>query len=146
MKYLWIAYENEEYWMELDEELYALRQVIIDSDSRMHVSCREDCLGEGAVIEDELDGVYREVEPEAFEETWSLAVKDYCSEWVKAKENYPIGCKVQIVCQYFYPQGAIAAGDDFVAVYRGTEESPLRKSLTAQVTGYDEVNMWLVLQ
>lgn len=132
--------------MELDEELYALRQVIIDSESQMHASCREDCLAEGAVIEDELAGEYREVEPEAFEEIWSLAVKDYRGEWRKTKENYPIGCKIQVVCQYFYPQGAIATGDDFAAVYRGTEEMPLRKSLTAQVTGYDEVNMWLVLQ
>ena len=146
MKFILISYGNEENWMELDEELFALRQVIIDSDSMSHASCREDCLAEGVVIVDELAGACREVEQETFEEIWTLAVSDYYSEWLKMKEKYLIGCKVQGICQYFYPQGAIIEGNDFVAVYRGREEVIWREKVTAQVTGYDESNMWLVLK
>lgn len=146
MKYILITYENEEYWMELDEESYALRQVTFDSDSVSHVSCREDYLSEGAVIVDELAGECKEVTQEAFEEIWTLAVRDYYREWLKMKEKYPIGSKAQGVCQYFYPQGAIIEGNDFAAVYGDRDKVIWREQVTAQVAGYDEANMWLVLE
>lgn len=47
---------------------------------------------------------------EAVEEIWTLAVRNYYSEWLKIKEKYSIGCKAQDVCQYFYPQRAIIEG------------------------------------
>ncbi len=147
MTYMSITCENESYWMELDEERYAWRQVIIDRDSRLHASCREDCLAEGAVTdsEEDLEGECRDIPQAAFEEIWSMAVKDYHSEWMQTKEKYPVGSIVQGICQHFYPHGTIVKGDDFDAVYQGWEDAILRKSLTAQVAGYDETNMWLVL-
>ncbi|MDE7478455.1 MAG: hypothetical protein K2M91_10980 [Lachnospiraceae bacterium] len=145
MKYILISDGNEEYWMELDEEMFALRQVTIDSNSMWHASCREDYLSEGAVIVYELAGECKEVARKVFEEIWTLAVRDYYSEWLEMKEKYSIGCEVQGVCQYFYPQGAIIEGNDFAAVYRGREEVIWREQVTAQVAGYDELNMWLVL-
>lgn len=146
MKYISILAENAEYWMELDEELYALRQIIIENDSNVHASCRGDYLAEGAVIADELDGAYREVTQEKFEDVWSLAVERHRSKWSYTKIKYPVGSIVQGVCQYFYPQGMIVEGNDFTAVYRGEAAVLCREALTAQVAGYDEVNMWLVLE
>lgn len=76
---------------------------------------------------------------------WSLAVKDYHSEWLQMKEKYPIGCIVQGAGKYFYPWGTIVKGHDFEAVYQGREDLLHGKSLIARVIGYGESNMWLVL-
>ncbi len=60
MKYILISYENEKYRLELAEELFALRQIIVD----------------------ELDGECKEVAQEAVEEIWTLAARNYYSEWL----------------------------------------------------------------
>lgn len=146
MQYLLIDFDNEKYWLEMNEQLIALRQVIVDKASNIHVSCREDCLAEGIVQLDELDGTYKEILQDEFESMWVSALRPYCEEWLKIKEKYTVGRNVEGICKYFYPQGAIIRGEDYVASYKGKKEILFNESLVAQIVGYDEQNLWLVLE
>ena len=56
MNYLLLERGKEKYWYELDDEGYAYRQIVLDEQGKIHVSCLEDCLAEGPVNEEELDG------------------------------------------------------------------------------------------
>lgn len=48
MNYIMIKYENEEFWIEIDKENYAIRQIIISGDN-IEISCINDCLAEGKI-------------------------------------------------------------------------------------------------
>ena len=146
MRYLLICFENEQYWLEITEQLIATRQVIIDENLGIHVSCREDCLAEGKIITDELEGTYKEISKEEFESQWILAIKPYYDEWLSIKQKYPIGANVKGICKYFYPQGTIVEGSDYFAVYTGKKQLPFNSILMACVKKYDEDNLWLVLE
>ena len=112
----------------------------------IHISAREDCLAEGKIIIDELEGTYKETFKEEFDNQWRLAIEPYYDEWLSVKKKYPIGMNVEGICKYFYPQGAIVEGRDYFAVYTGKKELMLNNSLTACVKKYDEDNLWLVLE
>lgn len=75
MRYLLIYFENEQYWLEITEKQIATRQIIVDENLEIHISCREDCLAEGKIITDELGGTYKEISKEEFESQWILAKK-----------------------------------------------------------------------
>lgn len=146
MQYLLINFENEKCWLEMNEQLIALRQVIIDENFHIHVSCREDCLAEGIVELDELDGTYKEILQDEFERIWISALRPYCEEWLEIKEKYTVGQKIEGVCKCFYPQGAIIRGEDYVAVYKGEKKVLFNEYLVAHIVGYDEQNFWLILE
>ena len=145
MRYLLICFENEQYWLEITEQLIALRQIIIDENLEIHISAREDCLAEGEIIIDELEGTYKEISQEEFDNQWRLAIKPYYDEWLSVKQKYPVGTKLEGICKFFYPQGTIIEGKDYFAVYTGKKELLFNSTLTACVKKYDEDNLWLVL-
>ncbi len=146
MQYLLICFDNEKYWLEITEQLIATRQIIIDENFQIHVSCREDCLAEGAIIANELEGTYKEISKEEFESQWMLALKPYYNEWLRIKRRYSIGTNVEGICKYFYSQGSIVEGRDFFVVYTGKKELLCNGTLVAHVKKYDEDNLWLVLE
>lgn len=146
MQYFKIYFENEKYWLETNEQLIAQRQVVVDEDSNIHASCREDCLAEGIVEFNELDGTYKEILQDEFENMWTSALKPYCEKWLETKSKYLIGQKVEVVCKFFYPQGVIVMGEDYFAIYKGRRKILFNESLVAQIVGYDEKNLWLVLE
>jgi len=146
MRYLLICFENEQYWLEITEQLIAIRQIVIDENLKMHVSCREDCLAEGTIITDELEGTYKEISREDFERQWRVAIKPYYNEWLKIKRRYPIGTNVEGICKCFYPQGSIIEGTDFFAIYVGKKELLFNSTLVTRVKNYDEDNLWLILE
>lgn len=123
MKYLVIYFENEQYWLELTKQLTALRQIIIDENLEIHISAREDCLVEGQLIIDELQGTYKEICREEFNNQWRVAMKSYYNEWLSVKQKYPIGSKIEGICKCFYPQGTIVQGNDYFGVYTGKKRS-----------------------
>jgi len=45
MKHTFIDFKSEQFWIEVDEDSYALRQVIVEDDKTL-VSCRDDCLAD----------------------------------------------------------------------------------------------------
>lgn len=146
MQYFKIYFENEKYWLETNEQLIAQRQVVVDADSNIHASCREDCLAEGIVEFNELEGTYKEILQDEFESMWTSALKPYCEEWLETKAKYMVGQKVEVVCKFFYPQGVIVTGEDYFAIYKGRRKILFNESLVAQIVGYDEKNLWLVLE
>lgn len=146
MRYLLIYFENEQYWLEITEKQIATRQIIVDENLEIHISCREDCLAEGKIITDELGGTYKEISKEEFESQWILAKKTYYDEWLRVKQKYPIGSNVEGICKYIYPQGTIVEGRDYFAVYTGKKEIPFNSKLVACVKKHDEDNLWLVLE
>jgi hypothetical protein len=56
MKYLLIEFEEEAYWIEVGNDGYALRQIVLNNDQNIQVSSLEDCLAEGPINENYLDG------------------------------------------------------------------------------------------
>ena len=62
-KYIYLQDEGDKYWIELDRENYAVRQISMDTCGRYHLSCFEDCMAEG---------VFEEKNPEVYETAFEL--------------------------------------------------------------------------
>lgn len=146
MKYLLLKSGKEKYWYELDEEGYANRQIVLDEQCQIHLSCLEDCLAEGPVNEEDIDGIIINISKSEFDILWQNTLKKYEKLWEKVKKRYPIGTYVQGEYSYSYLQGNIMKGDDFIAIYKGDEPFCLKQSVRYKVKSYDDVNMWLVVE
>lgn len=146
MKYLLLKWEKEKYWYELDNEGYAIRQIVLDEHSQIHISCLEDCLAEGPVNEEELEGSIETISKREFDILWQDALKKYNKLWEEIKKRYPIGVLVQGKYGYSYPQGSIIRGSDFIAIYKGKDLFCLHQVVQYRVKSYDDTNMWLVVE
>lgn len=146
MKYLLLKSGKEKYWYELDDEGYANRQILLDEHCQIHLSCLEDCLAEGLINEEDIDGNIINLPKSEFEIIWQNALKKYEKLWEKVKRRYSIGTYVQGEYTYSYPQGNIIKGDDFIAIYKGDESFYLKQLVRYKVKSYDDVNMWLVVE
>lgn len=146
MKYILDFFEGEEYWIELDNEGYALRQMIIGNNATQ-ISCLTDCLAEGVVLLEELDGDIKIIEQEVFESRWRNSLKDMKVKWELKKKEYTIGKQVIGKLKYYYPQGAIIQLNEIQGVCSDDIPSGLIISTELQctVTGYDEINLWITL-
>ncbi|WP_349407779.1 hypothetical protein [Pseudalkalibacillus sp. SCS-8] len=143
MKYLLIDFEKEEFWVEVGTEGYACRQVIVNEDETTHVSCFEDCLAEGAIHIDELDGEFRFITQHEFEKKWNTATLNKRKLWEVQKEKYPIGKEVRLKVAYHYPQGWILREADLIGIYSGKVNLRFNQRIKGTVIGYDESNMWI---
>lgn len=146
MKYLLLKSGEEKYWYELDDEGYANRQILLDEHCQIHLSCLEDCLAEGPINEEDIDGNIINLPKSEFDIIWQNALKKYGKLWEKVKRRYSIGTYVQGEYTYSYPQGNIIKGDDFIAIYKGDESFYLKQLVRYKVKSYDDVNMWLVVE
>ncbi|ALC89079.1 hypothetical protein AM500_04180 [Bacillus sp. FJAT-18017] len=142
MKYLLIEYEGEEYWIEVGSDGFARRQIIVDNDKTIHLSCLEDCLAEGPIDENELDGNIRLITHQEFEENWNKATLKKRKIWEIQKRNYPIGEEVRLTAAYHYPQGWILKAEDVMGICSGCDVG-YGQWVKGRVSGYDELNMWL---
>ncbi|WP_019636962.1 hypothetical protein [Paenibacillus fonticola] len=143
MKYLLIEYEEEEYWIEVGSDGYALRQIIFDSDKTVHVSCLEDCLAEGPIDENEMDGTIKLITKHEFEENWNKATLKKRKLWGNQKMKYPIGKVVCFEVAYYYPHGWVLKVEDLIGIYSGECDLNYGQWVKGRVLGYDEINMWL---
>ena len=146
MEYLLLETDIEKYWYELTNERYATRQILLDEYGEIHISCLEDCLAEGLVDEADLEGTISKISKEEFDSLWYKYIRKYVNLWEETKKKYPIGTSVQGVYKYFYPQGSIIKGDDFIAVYVGKNPFFIHQLVQYVVKAYDDMNMWLVLE
>lgn len=146
MKYWLLDLGEEKYWYELDDEGYANRQIVLDEHNQLHVSCLEDCLAEDPINEADIECGIIILSKREFDILWHDILKKYEKLWKMTKKKYPIGFNVQGVISYFYPQGTIIKGNDFIAIYEGKDLFCLNKSVQYTVKSYDDTNMWLVLE
>lgn len=146
MKYLLLKLGEEKYWYELDDAGYANRQIVLDENCKIHVSCLEDCLAEGPISEDDIEGSITNLSKSEFDILWQNTLKKYEKLWEDIKKSYPIGAYVQGQYSYSYPQGSIIRGDDFIAIYKGKEPFCLNQLVRYKVKSYDDMNMWLVVE
>lgn len=153
MRYIYFQLEKEEFYIELDNENYALRQIIIPYDNKTLISCRNDCLAEGQIDLDNLEGKISYIAKETFEKAWSVHTSPYRKIWNKEKKVYPIGNYIEGIIKYFYPHGIIFDIGNLqgCADYRVTQNNSPADSLNINhiisgvVSGYDEDNMWLLI-
>lgn len=151
MKYIHIEFDNIEYWIELDDEGYALRQVI-DDNGNIEISCKTDCLAEGSIKLEDLEGVINIINFNNFEEKWNSIIKKFRYVWNEDKKKYYIGRYIQGKIKYFYPQGVVLQIENSQGICyynkknRGDNNiGGIGKDINGVVTGYDESNMWLIV-
>lgn len=146
MKYLLLIFEGEQYWIEIDNAGYAVRQINIDINKSIQVSCMEDCLGEGCIKEDDLAGITKIISQSEFEIKWKEATRNKRKIWDNQKVFYPIGKKVKCKVDYLYPQGWVLEIEGIQGIQGicNTElEIEHNEWIEGEVGGYDEENMWL---
>jgi len=145
MKYLLIEFDNEQYWLEIGNEGYALRQIIIDIDGHIHISCLEDCLAEGIFDENELAGEIRYILQCEFEKEWNIVTLEERKQWAILKKQYIIGKGVECKVKYSYPQGWILDAGQSLGICKSDLELYPNELLNGIINGYDEVNMWVLI-
>ena len=113
------------------------------------------CLGEGQVAYEAVAEEVTEISPAEFETVWQQHRGKHQAQWRASKRAYPPGTPVAGWIELFFPQGVIVnlgKGTLGVANYAQCLASVpppkllgTRQQVTAVVSGYDEVNQWVVL-
>lgn len=150
MKYVLDIYENIEYWIEIDDTGNALRQIIIGNND-IQISCKTDCLAEGIIELEDLEGDIKLLDSNFFEKKWKSIINNFEASWIEQKNQYSIGQYVQGRIKYFYHQGVILQIDkvqgicDYEEAKRRNENTILQPGQIVKgiVSGYDETNMWI---
>lgn len=149
MIYIFSEFENEKIWIEVDKNGYAQRQIIC-SEGIYSLSCRTDCLAEGIIdIEDNCTWISSEL----FNELWEKNASEIRAVWNTEKGKYPIGSLVNGTIRYFYPQGIIfdldrlqgCANFDYCKKMSAPNSLYPSHPISGTVCGYDECNMWILL-
>ncbi|SEQ06166.1 hypothetical protein SAMN02910289_01152 [Lachnospiraceae bacterium RM5] len=143
MKYIFFESEKEKYWIEINDDNFATRQIIL-SDGLYHVSALEDCLAEGQIINGEFEADFIDISKKNFEIAWNDALRDYRKIWESIKNNYKLNSNITATLMYFYPQGAIFKVNNIIINYIGENEVQLHEKLNMKIVGYDETNMWII--
>ena len=145
-----IVCENTQYWIETKEG-YAFRQIVVENDEKIEISCRMDCLSEGVISIEELAGEIKEINFEIFEEKWNSVCESYKNEWNNDKNKYLIGMPVEGIVKYFFPQGVIVQIGKSLGVCDLQQLEKVNKGntisngmiISGTVEGYNETNMWV---
>lgn len=66
MRYISFNYEDEKYWIELNNDNVAYREIILSNDC-YHVSALEDCLAEGEFVDEEIEAEIKDITQTEFE-------------------------------------------------------------------------------
>jgi len=146
MKYVLLKLEREKYWIEINNDGYASRQIFMDINNKIHISCLEDCLAEGLINEKDIEANIINITKQEIEDMWTLVLKMYEKQWEEIKKRYQIGTCIQGVNSHSYPQGTVIKGRDFFAIYKGNKPFYPNKLVQYEVKSYDNLNMWLVVE
>lgn len=139
-----------DYFMELNEEQYPVRVIISDNKGNIKVSSKENCLPERALEFDEK--IHTLISQEDFDDKWRMVHKTYLREWEDIKKEYPIGTKIDVNVECFYPQGIICEANQvrfYTSDIKYIEEEEFlypTDPLEGLVSGYDDVNMWVIFK
>lgn len=148
MVYIQFTFEEEIFYIELDDQQIAQRQIIMKNEKEFEISSRMCCLAEGEVELTEIEE-YTEIPKAEFERIWKQCMKHYEEAWQQSKEEYPIHSEVVCHVGYFYPQRIIAYNGKTVFCMEDTADSGINRihiAIKGTVIGYDEQNMWVLLR
>lgn len=150
-----------EYYIELDNQLYATRQIMVDNNltmfnKKVQVSCRDFCLAEGIVdINDYTNTGLQaiEISNSEFQYLWDKHTQTIKEKFLIEKSRYPIGAEVFGIVKYFYPQGVIFKVGNIqgCADYQTCRNNSNPKDMYpnhkiyGKVIGYDFNNYWILL-
>jgi hypothetical protein len=141
------------------EDGYAIKQ-ITKTPNKYIASNRKDneqhfYLAEGLIdINEIIEWGGSEIDDRQFFIIWNKYRNENIDKWNQAKESYPIGAEIKGLIEVFYPQGVIInVSEDVIGIadYYQCRESTKPENLYPQhkiigkVVGYDEINMWLVI-
>ncbi len=142
MKYIKIDFDEIIEYIELDDEGYATRQIGIDGDD-IRLSCRQDYLAEG-IVDTEEYCVF--ITAEDFNEKWNYYLSLFGIDIKAIKEKYPIGAVINGIEGRYYPQGTIIDINGNFLACDSNKDLSLHSPYNGIVTGYDEVNCWLLVE
>lgn len=145
-KYIFLDYDDEQYFIETNYEGYALRQITIDENGTSKISCVVECLAEGNVIEllDNIDEKY--ICKEDFEDVWYGETEKIRVKWESYKKTLSLGMTLTGAILYHYPQGWIISVCDNFGVLKSKKSFSVGQIISGVVVGFDEANMWVVLK
>lgn len=145
-KYISFRFDSEQFFIEIDSEGYALRQIIKNDNGNIHISCIEDCLAEGSVTEyiDEIDECY--IDKNKFEEVWQDQTSKIRETWNAWKKTLLFGDTLSGKVLYHYPQGWIVAVDSNFALLKSYYNYNIGQEVNGKVESIDDENMWVILQ
>ena len=151
MKYIKGVFENYKYFIEVNNNGIPFRQLAIDN-GIIQISCKEDCLAEGTIYIEDLDGIVTYIDKEEFENIWNEEIEKHLNNWEIQKQENHVGKNIIGYIKYFYPQGAIIEinNSKTKAIYHLKNDNFFSKlcigdKLSGVVICYDEINMWLIL-
>jgi len=145
MRYISFNFEDEKYWIELNNDNVAYREIILSNDC-YHVSALEDCLAEGEFVDEEIEAEIKDITQTEFEQIWDDAMREHSEKWGETKNKYKINDCLTATLIYYYPQGAIFKCDDILVLYNGEREFYLHEQTMLRIVGYDDTNMWVVAE
>ncbi len=143
MRYVFFTTEDGNYWIEINNNNIAYRQVIL-SDGLYHVSALEDCLAEGQIVESELEEDIIDISKDDFELIWNKSLRDYRKNWESIKDSYRLNSNITAKFMYYYPHGAIFKVDNIIINYIGNNEVQIHEELDMKIVGYDDINLWII--
>lgn len=141
------------------EDGYATKQIAV-TQNKYIASNRKDedhhfYLAEGLLdVNEIIDDGGTEISEEQFYGIWNKCRDGLINKWNLIKVKFPIGLEVEGKIEVFYPQGVIVnIFENVIGVsdYTKCKDSTIPENLyphrkiTGKVNGYDEENMWLII-
>lgn len=147
MIYIFVDFDGSEFWMEVGSDGYALRQITVNEKNEMSISCIQPCLADHVV---DVERDCQIITERDFERAWEDAVRPFRPVWNIEKGTYRIGQKISGLIKYFYPQGAIIGLNKILGCASigkcQLETLYPNDKISGVVTGYDEKNMWILIE
>lgn len=152
MKRIQYDLNGVQYYIEINQQRYPVRQVIKEKDGRILNSAMDDILPEAQLtINEERHTLISE---EDFEKVWIHALQQYKEAWTQTKKDFPIGKEIEVTVKRFYPHGIICQdNDDHVFMTTDEAYTPvdevmvyLEDTLEGVVSGYDDEYMWVIFK
>lgn len=157
MIYLLLYSDGQKWYFEADDEGVVYRQMLLEEGKASRVSnVKKD---DFFLADHELSLDDPELEPipkATFEAVWNELIKEQLPDWFETKRTFPRGTKVIGYLEVLYPHGVIVsipdtkalglADYDECAAHAGHRNIHKGLLVEATVSGYDEVNGWLLLE
>ncbi|MFC4323191.1 hypothetical protein [Litchfieldia salsa] len=112
-------------------------------------------LAEGKIdVNDIIDFGGSKISESQFYKIWNKYRDRHSDNWLKTKEKFPIGSEIEGIIEVFYPHGVIISiSQDIIGIAdynkcrNSTQPDNLypRHKIIGKVDGYDEENMWLII-